>query len=123
MKRVVAAGFAMGLSMAFAAGIFFGHKGATKPRGCERLARLSLPDAKITMAQRLAPGSFTPMTPLALWMANDASLYKALPAFCRVAIEARPSADSDIKIEVWLPDSGWNRKFQGRGNGGFAGEI
>jgi hypothetical protein len=40
-----------------------------------------------------------------------------------VAIEARPSSDSDIKIEVWLPVGDWNGKFQGRGNGGFAGEI
>ena len=123
MKRVFAAGLAMGLVMALAAGSCFGQKGAAKAGACERLARLSLPDAKITLAQRLAAGSFTPMTPLAPWMASDAALYKVLPAFCRVAIEARPSADSDIKIEVWLPDSGWNGKFQGRGNGGFAGEI
>ncbi|MGC2815855.1 MAG: tannase/feruloyl esterase family alpha/beta hydrolase, partial [Candidatus Acidiferrum sp.] len=31
--------------------------------------------------------------------------------------------DSDIKIEVWMPVSGWNGKFRGQGNGGFAGEI
>ncbi len=123
MKRVFAASLAMGLVMALAAGPCFGQKGAAKAGACERLARLSLPDAKITLAQRLATGSFTPMTPLAPWTVTDASIYKTLPAFCRVAIEARPSADSDIKIEVWLPDSGWNGKFQGRGNGGFAGEI
>jgi Tannase and feruloyl esterase len=35
----------------------------------------------------------------------------------------KPSADSDIKVEVWLPSSGWNSKFQGVGNGGFAGAI
>jgi feruloyl esterase len=75
------------------------------------------------LALQVAAGAFTPMTPVAPWIANDAPLYKALPAFCRVAIEARPSADSDIKIEVWLPVSDWNGKFQGRGNGGFAGEI
>jgi feruloyl esterase len=34
-----------------------------------------------------------------------------------------PSADSDIKIEVWLPASGWNGKFQAVGNGGWAGTI
>jgi feruloyl esterase len=31
-----------------------------------------------------------------------------LTAFCRVTITDRPSADSDIKTEVWLPASGWN---------------
>ena len=49
------------------------------------------------------------------------ALYKTLPAFCRVVAEAKPTADSDIKIEVWLPVSGWNGKLQGIGNGGFAG--
>jgi feruloyl esterase len=56
-------------------------------------------------------------------MVGDPSLYKTLGAFCRVVVKAAPSADSDIKIEVWMPGEGWNGKFQGRGNGGFAGEI
>ena len=34
-----------------------------------------------------------------------------------------PSSDSDIKVEVWLPASGWNGKFQAVGNGGFAGTL
>lgn len=51
------------------------------------------------------------------------SPYKSLPEFCRVAATLRPSADSDIKIEVWLPTSGWNGKFEGIGNGGWAGTI
>jgi len=47
----------------------------------------------------------------------------ATRAYCRVTASLTPSADSDIKIEVWMPGDGWNGKFQGRGNGGFAGEI
>ncbi|PYU19376.1 MAG: tannase/feruloyl esterase family alpha/beta hydrolase, partial [Acidobacteria bacterium] len=35
----------------------------------------------------------------------------------------RPSSDSDIRIEVWLPISGWNGKLQSVGNGGWAGFI
>ena len=47
-----------------------------------------------------------------------------LPAFCRVAASLTPSSDSDIRIEVWLPDTGnWNGKFQAVGNGGWAGTI
>jgi len=46
-----------------------------------------------------------------------------LPAFCRVAATLTPTSDSDIKIEVWLPASGWNGKFQAVGNGGWAGMI
>jgi feruloyl esterase len=49
--------------------------------------------------------------------------YKDVPAFCRVAAEVSPTADSAIKLEVWLPASGWNGKYQGQGNGGFAGMI
>ena len=38
-------------------------------------------------------------------------------------LTSKPTADSDIKIEVWLPASGWNGKFQAVGNGGWAGTI
>ena len=31
--------------------------------------------------------------------------------------------DSDIRVEVWLPLSGWNRKVQAAGNGGLGGTI
>ncbi|MBW8838263.1 MAG: tannase/feruloyl esterase family alpha/beta hydrolase, partial [Gemmatimonadetes bacterium] len=49
--------------------------------------------------------------------------FKRLPSFCRIAATLRPSIDSDIKIEVWLPLAGWNKKFQAVGNGGWAGTI
>ena len=114
---------AMVLTIAFTSCAAFGQKGPANAQSCERLAQLVLPNAKIVFAQRVAAGAFTPMTPVTQWMASDAPLYKTLPMFCRVAVEARPSADSDIKIEVWLPVGDWNGKFQGRGNGGFAGEI
>ena len=47
-----------------------------------------------------------------------------LPAFCRVEATARPTSDSDIKFEVWIPPAeAWNGKFQGVGNGGYQGSI
>jgi feruloyl esterase len=82
---------------------------------CENLAQLSLPDTTITMATSVAPGAFTPP--------SSAKPLKDLPAFCRVTATLKPSTDSDIKVEVWLPSSGWNRKFQAVGNGGWAGII
>ena len=48
---------------------------------------------------------------------------RTLPAFCRVAATLTPSSDSDIKIEVWLPASGWNGKLQAVGNGAWAGNA
>ncbi len=90
---------------------------------CESLAPLTLAQAKVTSAETVAAGAFTPPANLAPWLAGDPSLYKKLPAFCRVRAEARPSADSEIKIEVWMPVAGWNGRLQAVGNGGFAGEI
>lgn len=48
---------------------------------------------------------------------------KDLPELCRVAGSIHPTADSDIRFEVWLPAKTWNGKFHGVGNGGFAGSI
>jgi feruloyl esterase len=41
---------------------------------------------------------------------------------CRVAATIKPTSDSDIKIEVWLPEK-WNGKLEGNGNGGWTGSI
>ena len=46
-----------------------------------------------------------------------------LPAHCRVAATLRPSPDSQIDMEVWMPAENWNGKFQAVGNGGWAGTI
>ena len=92
-------------------------------QSCEQLAQLALPNTKVTSAQTVAAGTFTPPAGTPPWMAGDPSFFKRLPAFCRVTATAKPSADSDIKIEVWMPASGWNGKFRGQGNGGFAGQI
>jgi len=86
---------------------------------CESLASLALPQAAITSAQTVAPGGFVP--PAA--GGRGANAFKALPSFCRVTATLTPTSDSDIKIEVWLPASGWNGKFQAVGNGGWAGVV
>jgi hypothetical protein len=45
-------------------------------------------------------------------------------AFCRVHGSIKPSPGSDIDFEVWLPTpAAWNGKFEGVGNGGFAGTL
>ena len=44
--------------------------------------------------------------------------------FCRVRAIIKPTADSDIRMELWLPPvSAWNGKYQSVGNGGYAGVI
>jgi len=89
---------------------------------CERLTAAKIPHTTITLAQTVAAGAFN--GPPAPNSGTELShLYKSLPPFCRVVAEAKPTSDSDIKLEVWLPVSGWNGKLEGIGAGGFAGSI
>src|SRR5258705_13396816 len=74
---------------------------------CEGLASLALPNATITAARAVEAGAFAP--PDAAGGGSPA--FRALPAFCRVAATLKPSNDSDIKIEVWVPAANWNGKF------------
>ena len=83
---------------------------------CESMASLNLPDTTITSIQSVAAGAFTPP-------GRAARGFQDLPAFCRVAATLKPTSDSDIKIEVWMPAAGWNGKYEGVGNGGWAGSI
>jgi tannase/feruloyl esterase len=88
---------------------------------CESLAVLKLPHTTITSASAVAAGAFAP--PAAPAVAGN-QVFVSLPAFCRIAATLTPSNDSDIKIEVWLPEqSRWNGKLEAVGNGGWAGSI
>ena len=96
---------------------------AAKPAdACGGLAELTIAGARVVAAHVVAAGEFVPPTPPAPGPGAP-PMYKRLPAFCRVEAVAKPSSDSDIKIEVWMPVSGWNGKLLGQGNGGFAGDI
>jgi feruloyl esterase len=88
---------------------------------CESLASLALPNTTITLAQTVAAGAFVPPTPAR--GGRGGPNYKDLPAFCRVLASVKPVADSDIKIEVWIPTDNWNGKFEGTANGAWAGSI
>jgi len=144
MPKIIIAAFAVALMSCGA----YGQGATSGTHSCEGLAQLELPGAKIMLAQTVAAGAFTPPANMTPYLVGEPSLYKALPAFCRLVVDATPSADSSIKIEVWMPvngaqlvrsqdgesqnaesqsggsqSGGWNGKFQGEGIGGFAGEI
>jgi len=89
------------------------------PASCESLATLALPNAKIDSAVSVPAGDLT----LAGGRGGRGQTFKDLPAFCRVAATLKPTSDSDIKTEVWLPTTTWNGKFQAMGNGGWGGTI
>jgi feruloyl esterase len=96
------------------------------PAQCEALAKLALPNTTIVSAAWSAAGPFTPPGPSEAAAPAGAPRPAApplvLPAHCRVAIVMKPSSDSHIEAEVWLP-ADWNGKFQAVGNGGWAGSI
>ncbi len=87
---------------------------------CESVSSIALRNATITTAATVDAGAFPPPPGRG---PNAGAVYKRLPAFCRVAATLKPSADSAIKIEVWMPSAGWNGKLQSVGNGAWAGTI
>jgi len=66
--------------------------------------------------------SIQPAGKMSMPNAMGAPSEASVPSFCRVRATLRPSADSDIKIEVWLPEQ-WNTKLLAVGNGGWSGAI
>lgn len=108
--------FAAAITVLFATALQ-GHHPSLRATRCEQMASLALSDGVVTAAEYVPAGPFTPRG------ARSSADTMVLPAFCRVAATLRPTADSNIKIEVWMPASGWNGKFQGVGNGGWNGSI
>ncbi len=101
---------------------------AASAMSCERIAHLAFPGATVTAADAVAAGQFSPPggkvpfdTP-AMRPGGDAQP-DPNPAFCRITATLRPTADSDIKVEVWLPETRWNGKFLAVGSFGWAGSI
>lgn len=89
---------------------------------CASLLNLNLDDATVDVASVVRAGEF--QEPGADNNAQSRSrVYQALPEFCRVALTLTPSADSDIKVELWLPAANWNGKYLAVGNGAFTGNI
>ena len=88
---------------------------------CENLTSVKAANTTITSAATVAAGGFVPAGGPADGQASFD--FKKVPAFCRVQGVMQPSADSHIEFEVWLPMSGWNGRYEGLGNGGFAGTI
>lgn len=93
---------------------------------CAQLASVALPNATITQAESVAAGQYKlasmPFDRSGMNLAGRIQ-QGANPAFCRIAATLKPSADSNIKIEVWLPESGWNGKFLGVANFGWGGSL
>ena len=78
---------------------------------CEALKSLSIPDTTILSANAVAAGDLT---------TSDKVTRKNLPAFCRVVASVKDAPDSDVRVEVWMPNENWKGVFHLNGNGGYA---
>lgn len=85
---------------------------------CESLTSATLQGGAITAAHVVAAGQYAP--PSGGGRAEGKEAYLKMPAFCRVEASLKPSSDSDIRIEVWLPLEDWNGKLLETGNGAFS---
>jgi feruloyl esterase len=82
------------------------------PAPCESLASLHLADTTISVAAMVPAGTVLPPP-----------IGTIVTTMCRVAGSIKPTSDSDIKFELWMPAAGWNGKFLSAGEGGYAGAI
>jgi len=87
---------------------------AASPSDCTRLATLHLPAALVLDAELIPAGRFK---------ADGLEGQPRLGSFCRVVGSGRPSRDSDIRFEVWVPEANWNGRLWGVGNGNFVGDV
>jgi pimeloyl-ACP methyl ester carboxylesterase len=78
---------------------------------CADLMNLPLAETTVTAAHEVPAGSFTPP--------GSSTPITNLPAFCRVALTVAPA----VRVEVWMPRTTWNERYQGVGGGGYAGSI
>lgn len=93
----------LAFSVLIAAAAILGVRAQPAAAPCEALMGLKLPGVSITQAVSMAAAA-------------------PLPAYCKILGSAHPTADSDIRFEVAIPDT-WNGRYLQVGNGGFAGVI
>jgi hypothetical protein len=110
-------------AIVFAAGLTLAMAPTANAATCDSLLKLNFPNATVTSARMIASGAFRLPPGGRRGSVEFFNAFNRLPAFCRVEATIRPSRDSDINVEVWLPANSWNGKYLGVGNGGFAGSI
>ncbi len=90
------------------------HVSQSAPQPCldSSLANLRLSGANIHSVSPIPANGYVPQ--------GQNAAIPQLPAFCLVKGDARPTSDSLINFELWIPATGWNGKFVVTGNGGYS---
>ena len=102
--RIAALGLGLGCALGLAA--------TASAQDCGGLAAVTTADAAMTAADLVTPPATVGGQAVSVPM-------------CRVQGVARPSFDSEIKFEVWLPvaSGAWTGRLKVNGTGGYAGSI
>ncbi|HKV79020.1 MAG TPA: tannase/feruloyl esterase family alpha/beta hydrolase [Candidatus Sulfotelmatobacter sp.] len=96
------------------------HSSFARATACDHLTALTIPYTEVSSATAVSAATFSP--PAANNQGGPASF--TLPAFCRVLAVARPTVDSEIHFEIWLPAAeAWSGRFLGTGNGGYSSAL
>ncbi|HEY8998065.1 MAG TPA: tannase/feruloyl esterase family alpha/beta hydrolase, partial [Edaphobacter sp.] len=101
-------------SLLFAA-LFLFAAPVLRAESCDSLKKLASAQVVVDATTSVPEGGFGSQ--------DSRTRLKALPAFCRVALTLKPTSDSEIHAEVWLPMEEWNGKFMAVGSGGWGGSI
>ena len=101
---------------------------ASMPTNCDAIKSMSTAHTTVISSEVVPAGIFTP-PPARAGAAPAAAAGGApvapepIPQYCRVKLTLKPTADSNIYSELWMPTDNWNGKLLVVGNGGFAGSI
>jgi len=110
------------LALALAAVLLPAH-GRARPHDHRSRHGVDCPDlVRLVFEGNTAVTASTLVTDGTLVTPNNLTL-TGLPAFCRVQGVSRPTSDSNIYFEVWLPTETWNGKFLSSGEGGYVGQL
>lgn len=87
---------------------------AGTPTSCESLLSFGFANTTITSAVSVPGGPYVAPDTWHLAFTN-------LPPSCQVSATIKPTSDSDINVQVWMPTQRYNGRYLGTGNGGYAG--
>jgi len=111
---------------------------AQTPANCEAIRTMSTPQTIVMSADVVPAGVFVappqpapagpPPAAAGRGRAGGAPAARPappepIPQHCRVKLTLKPTSDSNIYSELWMPTDNWNGKLLVVGNGGFAGSI
>jgi hypothetical protein len=89
-------------------------------KNCQSLKSFAFPKTTINGAKLDDGGKY---------ITNENLSFANLPSSCRVMAQIKPTDDSDINVEVWLPlpkelaNGRYNGSYLGTGSGGYGGAI